>query len=138
MMLKYTMAIAAVFVTFGFDAAQAQGVPRGAAEGAAAGDAAAGPVGAAIGGVVGGVAGGIAGILGADTRPRFREYVVREHHASFNYSGDVRVGVVLPPDQIEYYEVPTEYGVEGYRYTIIDNHTVLVEPRTRRIVEVID
>jgi len=139
MTLKHTMAIAAVFVTLGCGAtAQAQGVPRGAAEGAAAGDAAAGPVGAAVGGVVGGVAGGVAGILGVDNRPRFHEYVVREHHPSYHYDGDVRIGTVLPPDQVEYYEVPAEYGVRGYRYTIIDNHTVLVEPRTRRIVEVID
>jgi Protein of unknown function (DUF1236) len=138
MTFKHTMAIAAVFVTFGVGAAQAQGAPRGAAEGAAAGDAAAGPVGAAIGGVVGGVTGGIAGILGVDTRPRFHEYVVRQQHPSYYYDGDVRVGVVLPPAEIQYYEVPAEYGVRGYEYTIVDNHVVLVEPRTRRIVEIVD
>jgi hypothetical protein len=40
---------------------------------------------------------------------------------------------------ITYYEVPREYHVApGYRYTIINEHTVLVDPRTRRVVQVID
>jgi hypothetical protein len=46
--------------------------------------------------------------------------------------------VVLPPSGVEYYEVPAEYGVRGYRYTIVNDRTVLVDPRTHRIVEVID
>lgn len=119
--------------------AQAQdSVARGAAEGSAQGNAAAGAVGAVVGGVVGGVAGGVAGILGADQRPRFREYVVREHRPSYRYREEVRVGAVLPPEGVEYYEVPAEYGVRGYRYTVVNDRPVLVEPRSRRVVEVID
>jgi hypothetical protein len=34
--------------------------------------------------------------------------------------------------------VPPEYGVRDYRYTVVNGRTVLVEPRTRRIVEVIE
>jgi Protein of unknown function (DUF1236) len=38
-----------------------------------------------------------------------------------------------------YYRVPPEYGVAPrYRYTIGNQHAVLVDPRTRRIVQVID
>jgi hypothetical protein len=118
--------------------AQAQGVPGGAARGAEEGERAAGPAGAIVGGVVGGVAGGIAGILGVEQRPRFHEYVVREHRPSYRFSEDVRIGVVLPPSGVEYYEVPAEYGVRGYRYTVVNDRTVLVDPRTHRIVEVID
>ena len=120
--------------------AQAQGVPGGVARGAAEGERAAGPAGAIVGGVLGGVAGGVAGILGVDDRPRFREYVVRERRPSYRYAEEVRVGAVLPEAGVEYYEVPVEYGprVREYRYTIVNERPVLVEPRTRRIVEVID
>jgi Protein of unknown function (DUF1236) len=139
MILKRAIIISSVLVgLIAAGSAQSQGVPQGAADGAAVGGAAAGPVGAAVGGVVGGVAGGVAGILGVDARPRFHEYVVREHRRSYDYDGDVRIGAPLPPDGVEYYEVPAEYGVHGYRYTIINNRTVLVDPRTNRIVEVIN
>jgi len=118
--------------------ASAQGVERGADRGAREGERAAGPVGAIVGGTVGGVVGGVAGILGVDARPRFRHYVVEEHRPSYRYDGDVRVGSVLPEAGVTYYEVPPEYGVRDYRYTVINDRPVLVEPRTRRIVEVIE
>ena len=119
-------------------AAHAQGVVGGAAAGAAQGAEAAGPVGGIVGGVVGGVTGGIAGLLGVDQRPRFREYVVREAVPSYRYAEEVRVGTVLPESGVVYREVPAEYGVQGYRYTIVNNRPVLVEPRNRRIVQVIE
>ena len=77
-------------------AAQAQGIPGGAAQGAQQGGEAAGPVGAAVGGVVGGVAGGVAGLLGADQRPRFRDYVMREHRSAYRLREPATVGTVLP------------------------------------------
>ena len=49
-----------------------------------------------------------------------------------------RVGAVLPEEGVTYYEVPPEYGVHDYRYTVVNGRTVLVEPRTRRIVEVVE
>lgn len=118
----------------------AQGVPGGAAQGAAEGGRVLGPPGAIVGGVVGGVAGGVAGILGIDQRPRFREYVVTQRTPSYRYADEVRVGAVLPESGVEYYEVPAEYGprVQEYRYTVVNERPVLVEPRTRRIIEVID
>lgn len=119
-------------------AANAQGVPGGAAQGAREGERAAGPVGAVVGGVIGGVAGGVAGVLGVDERPRFRSYAVEQHRPSYTYSEDVRTGVVLPEAGVTYYEVPQEYGVRDYRYTVVNGRTVLVDPRTRRIVEVIE
>jgi len=120
-------------------AAQAQGTVRGAAEGADAGGRAAGPIGAVVGGTVGAVAGTVGGILGVDDRPRFREYVVEEHVPSYTYREPVHVGVVLPSEGITYYEVPERFHVRrDYRYTVINGHAVLVEPHTRRVVEVID
>jgi hypothetical protein len=117
----------------------AQGTIRGAEEGAAAGDRAAGPVGAVVGGAVGAAAGTVGGILGVEERPRFREYVVREHHASFRYGEEVRVGAVLPARGVTLYEVPREYHVRpGYRYAVVNDVPVIVEPRSRRIVEIVE
>ena len=119
--------------------AQAQGTLRGAEEGAAVGGNAAGPLGAIVGGAVGAVTGTVGGILGVDDRPRFREYVVRERRPSYTYQGEVRTGVVLPESGVEYYDVPSEYRVPaGYRYTVVNGRPVLIESRTRRIVEIYD
>lgn len=118
--------------------ANAQGVPGGVERGAREGERAAGPVGAVVGGTIGGVVGGVAGALGVDQRPRFRTYAVEQHHPSYRYRDEVRVGAVLPADGVTYYEVPAEYGVRNYRYTVVNDRTVLVDPSTRRIVEVVE
>jgi len=119
-------------------AAQAQGVPGGIERGSRDGERAAGPLGAVVGGVIGGVVGGVGGILGVDERPRFRSYVVEQRRPSYRYREDVRIGVVLPEQGVTYYEVPQEYGVRDYRYTVVNGRTVLVDPRTHRIVEVVE
>ena len=115
-------------------AAQAQsGAASGAATGAVGGAIVGGPVGAAVGAGVGAIAGG----LSDAEAPRFRQYVVREGRPSYRYQEEVRVGAVLPSSGIEYYEVPAEYGVKGYRYTVVNETPVLVDPGTRRIVQVV-
>jgi len=43
---------------------------------------------------------------------------------------------VLPDDGV--YDVPPEYGVREYRYTVVNGRTVLVEPRAWRIVEIVE
>jgi hypothetical protein len=119
--------------------AYAQGVPDGAAHGARVGEHDAGPVGAVVGGVVGGVIGGVNGVLGIDDRPRFHNYVVERHYPSYEYRDELRVGAVLPDGAVTYYEVPPEYSrAREYRYTIVNGHTVLVDPRTRTIVQIVD
>ena len=118
--------------------ASAQGVPEGVERGAREGDRAAGPVGAIVGGTIGGVVGGVTGILGVDQRPRFHRYVVEQRRPSYRYQGDVRVGAELPEVGVTYYDVPQEYGVREYRYTVVNDRPVLVDPRTHRIVEVVE
>ena len=119
-------------------AAQAQGTVRGAERGAAQGERDAGPLGAVVGGTVGAVAGTIGYILGVEDRPRFREYVVRERHPSYRYDNDFRVGAMLPESGVTYYDVPADYHITGYRYAYVNDHAVLVDPRTHRIVQIID
>ena len=137
MKIKISLAAVALLIALPL-AASAQGVVRGADEGVREGEHAAGPVGAVVGGVVGAVGGGVAGLLGVDRRPRFRAYVEHEHHASYVYDREVAVGAILPDGVVTYYELPAEYGVRDYRYTIVNDRTVLVDPRTHRIVEVIE
>jgi hypothetical protein len=139
-MIRRLLGTVAVVATMALPAvAQAQGVPGGIERGARDGERAAGPVGAIVGGTIGGVVGGVAGVLGVDDRPRFRSYVVDQRRPSYTYSNEVRVGAVLPESGVTYYEVPTEYrAARDYRYTVVNGRTVLVEPGTHRIVEVID
>src|ERR1700676_2583303 len=138
-MIRRFIGIAAVVAAVALPVvAQAQGVPGGGERGSRDGERAAGPVGAVVGGVIGGVVGGVPGVLGVDQRPRFHSYVVEQRRPSYEYSEDVRVGAVLPEAGVTYYEVPQEYGVRDYRYTVVNGRTVLVEPRTRRIVEIVE
>jgi hypothetical protein len=116
-------------------AARAQnGAAADATTGAVTGAVVGGPIGAAVGAGVGAVAGGIAD----DSRPRFHSYVEERHVPSYRYDHEVRVGEDLPPSGVTYYEVPHEYGVTKYRYTVVNDRTVLVDPSTHRIVQVID
>jgi hypothetical protein len=76
-------------------------------------------------------------ILSREMRPRFREYIVRERRPSFAYPNQVIVGAELPSAGVTYYDIPEEYGVRGYRYTIVNERPVLVDPGYR-IVEIIE
>jgi hypothetical protein len=138
-MIRRLIGIAAVAAAMALPVAtHAQGVPGGIERGSRDGERAAGPVGAVVGGVIGGVVGGVSGILGVDERPRFHSYVVEQRRPSYQYREDVRVGAVLPDEGVTYYDVPPEYGARDYRYTVVNGRTVLVEPRTHRIVEIVE
>ena len=78
------------------------------------------------------------GGIAVEQRPAFREYVVRERVPTYTIPDRVIVGGVLPEAGITYYDVPQTYGPTTYRYTVVNGQTVLVEPRTRRVVQVID
>jgi hypothetical protein len=76
--------------------------------------------------------------IAIERRPAFREYIVRERVPSYTIPDRVIVGGVLPETGVIYYDVPQTFGVTPYRYTVVNGQTVLVEPRTRRIVQVVD
>ncbi len=127
-----------------------QGTENGAASGAATGNSVAGPLGGLVGGAVGagvgaatgavGTATGIVGgILGTDERPRFHDYVEQENYPSYRWRHALRVGAILPRSGVTYYEVPNDYpDAHRYRYARVNDRTVLVDPRTHRIVDIID
>jgi hypothetical protein len=63
-----------------------------------------------------------------------REYVKKQPLASVKIPGvELNIGSTLP-DTVELHEVPdTEY-----RYVVVDNRTVVVDPGTRKIIKVIE
>jgi Protein of unknown function (DUF1236) len=76
--------------------------------------------------------------IAVDQRPAFREYVVRERVPNYTIPDRVIVGGVLPETGVTYYDVPQTYGATPYRYIVVNGQTVLVEPRSRRIVQVVE
>jgi hypothetical protein len=65
-----------------------------------------------------------------------REYVQKQPLASINLPGvELNVGTALP-DTVELHTI--DVPDVQYRYVVIDNHTVLVDPGTRKIVQVIE
>jgi hypothetical protein len=76
--------------------------------------------------------------IAVDQRPAFRQYIIREHVPDYTIPDQVVVGGVLPEAGVTYYDVPQTFGVTPYRYTVVNGRTILVEPRTRRIVQVVE
>ena len=76
--------------------------------------------------------------IAVDQRPAFREYIVRERVPNYTIPDRVIVGGVLPEAGVTYYDVPQTFGVTPYRYTVVNGRTILVEPRSRRIVQVVE
>jgi hypothetical protein len=89
-------------------------------------------------GVTTGLSGPGVGIIDDDVRPRFRQYIVEERIPSYTVDAPVRVGTVLPEAGVTYYDVPQQFGATTYRYTVVNDRPLLVEPRTRRVMQVID
>ncbi len=130
MQRKFGIAVLAALVASPL-AANAQAPASGAASGAAAGHAARAPIGAA--------AGAAGDLISADLAPRFRDFVLGEHRAAIRFDESVTPGARLPLSGVTYYPVPAEYGVDRrYRYTVVNDHVVLVDSATRRIVQVVN
>jgi hypothetical protein len=77
--------------------------------------------------------------IAPEQRTRIKEYVVKEKVAPVRVQERVAVGAVLPAD-VELRTVPSDWGPWGsrYRYVYHDNHVVLVEPSSRKVVRIID
>ncbi|WP_147023364.1 DUF1236 domain-containing protein [Microvirga aerophila] len=111
------------------------GFATGAAGGAVIGAVVGGPVGAAVGGIAGAAAGGV---LTAEEARRVRTYVAAQQRPSVGVSEQVALGQPVP-GRARVYPLPTSVGLRNsYGYTIVNDRTVLVDPRTRQIVQVIE
>ncbi|MCS0496416.1 DUF1236 domain-containing protein [Ancylobacter mangrovi] len=135
-MIRHAVIVSALLLSVPVAASAQQsgvGAAAGATTGAVGGAIVGGPVGAVVGGVAGAVVGGIA----EDNQTRFHHYVVEEQTPSYAYDGQVAVGTALPAE-VHYYEVPSRFGSTKYRYTVVNQRTVLVDPRTHEVVQVIN
>jgi Protein of unknown function (DUF1236) len=77
--------------------------------------------------------------IAPEQRTRIKEYVVKERIRPARIQERVVVGSTLPTD-IELSAVPSDWGpgVARYRYVYWDDHVVLVEPSSRRVIQIID
>ena len=102
---------------------------EGANNGARAGGAVAGPVGEAVGGTVGAAVG-----LGLEIPNAVITSIQGERAPSVTVRERVVVGAPLPAT-VELRTVPSH---SEYRYAIVNDQRVIVDPRTRKIIKIID
>ena len=77
--------------------------------------------------------------IAPEQRTRIKQYVVQQKVRPVTVKERVTVGTVLPPD-VEFAAVPGDWGPElgRYRYVYTNNNVVLVEPSSRRVIQIID
>lgn len=78
-------------------------------------------------------------VIAPEQRAVIKEYVVKEKVRPFKLQSRVTVGATLPAD-VELAPVPETWGpaFRSYRYVYTGDDIVLVDPSSRRVVEVID
>ena len=134
----FKAAVALPLLAFPLGACQTDtgtGVASGVAGGAVIGAIVGGPVGAAVGGVAGAAVGGI---LTAEETRRVRTYVATQRSPSIQVAEPVRVGQPAP-QVARLAPLPASVGLRNpYRYTVVNDRTVLVDPRTRKIIQIIE
>jgi hypothetical protein len=101
----------------------------GAVGGAAVGGVVGGPPGAAVGAVIGGTIGAI-----AEPPREVITYVERDRGPSVVVEERVVVGEPLPPT-VELRAIPEH---REYRFAVVNNQRVIVDPRTRRVIKIIN
>jgi hypothetical protein len=77
-------------------------------------------------------------IIGASQLSAFLTYVERRQMRSASLVERVSVGDVLPQEGVTYYDIPLYFGAGLYRCAVIAGKAAIVDPRTGRVVEVIE
>ena len=77
--------------------------------------------------------------IAPEQRTKIKQYVTTQKVAPVTVKEKVTVGATLPAD-VRLQPVPADWGpgVTKYQYVYTDNHVVLVEPSTRKVVTIID
>ena len=78
-------------------------------------------------------------VIAPEQRTVIRDYVVKEKVRPYKMQSRVTVGATLPAD-VELAPVPEAWGptFRSYRYVYTGDDVVLVDPSSRRVVEIID
>src|SRR3954469_5943817 len=73
--------------------------------------------------------------IAPEQRTKIKQYVTTQKVAPVTLKEKVTVGATLPSD-VRLQSVPADWGpsVTKYQYVYTDNHVVLVEPSTRKVV----
>jgi hypothetical protein len=77
--------------------------------------------------------------ISPEQRTRIKEYVVKEKVRPVTIKERVTVGATLPAD-VNLAAVPQDWGpsVSRYRYVYSGNRIVLVEPSSRKVIQIIE
>jgi hypothetical protein len=77
--------------------------------------------------------------IAPEQRTRIKQYVVQQKVKPVTVKEKIIVGSTLPAD-VEMIAVPGDWGpeVSRYRYVYSGDNVVLVEPSSRRVVQIID
>lgn len=84
-----------------------------------------------------GATGGATVVISPEERTTIREYVVKQKRPSVRVQERVVVGATLPQD-VELYTIEGPPTVTRYRYSVVNEQPVLVDPGTRRVIQVIE
>jgi hypothetical protein len=68
---------------------------------------------------------------------KVKTFVMKEKKPSVTISEKISVGATLP-STVQFYELPSDVGVTTYRYGVVNDQYVLVEPSTRPDVRLKD
>jgi len=126
---RFVISLAAVSLLASSAAFAQSTTVQGANDGARAGNAVGGPIGGAVGGTVGAAVG-----LGLEIPNAVITSIQGERAPSVVVRERVVVGEPLPPT-VELRTVPNH---TEYRYAVVNDRRVIVEPRTRKIIKIID
>ena len=76
--------------------------------------------------------------IAPEQRTLIKEYVVKQNVSPVTIQGEVTVGAALPAD-VALVEVPSAWGpaLTRYRYVYWNNQVVLVEPSSRKVVQIV-
>ena len=82
---------------------------------------------------------GVSVTIAPEQRTKIKQYVVEKKMKPITVKERITVGASLPSD-VELVEVPGDWGPElsRYRYVYSGDDVVLVEPSSRRVVQIID
>ena len=75
--------------------------------------------------------------ISAQDRMAVREFAMKRKHPSVKVSQTVAVGATLP-SYVEFYPVDGAPAVSKYRVTIVYDRTALVDPGSRKVIEIIE
>ena len=77
--------------------------------------------------------------IAPEQRTKIKEYVVQKKMTPIAMTDKVVVGATIP-QSVELVAIPSDWGptFANYRYVYTDNNVVLVEPSSRKVIQIIN